>query len=194
MERDLVKCVGRKEVVGRPMLFGTSDEFLKVFNLNSIKELPPLESFQPAPEAMQGAREKIEGENDEVDIEQYISDNTEEANLPAGEQAELKSEEEEISVEGFENPIIEAGPSEILDDTVNDESTEEAALEGASAGELDDDDFEEIANVMADDEVDSEETLMGATSVAGSAEIEEPTSDEALQTSPIDSNDNELEL
>jgi len=76
LERDLVKCVGRKEIVGRPMLFGTSDEFLKVFNLSSIKDLPPLESFQPSREMVQGAMERIEGQDELVDVEEYIADNT----------------------------------------------------------------------------------------------------------------------
>lgn len=80
LERDLIKCVGRKEIIGRPMIFGTTDDFLKVFNLSSVKDLPPLESFQPNREAMQGAMDRL-GENagqgeDLVDVEQYIADNT----------------------------------------------------------------------------------------------------------------------
>ena len=42
-ERELVKVVGRKEVVGRPMLFGTTDKFLLEFGLSSIMDLPALE-------------------------------------------------------------------------------------------------------------------------------------------------------
>src|SRR5690606_33710009 len=75
-ERGLIKCTGRKEIVGRPMLFGTSDEFLKVFNLSSIKDLPPLEAFQPSREVVQGGPTRMaEGSDDLVDIEQYIADN-----------------------------------------------------------------------------------------------------------------------
>ncbi|MBM4250924.1 MAG: SMC-Scp complex subunit ScpB [Deltaproteobacteria bacterium] len=78
LERDLIKCVGRKEIVGRPMLFGTTDQFLTVFNLSSIKDLPPLESFQPSREMVQGAMARIEGgsADDLVDVEEYIADNT----------------------------------------------------------------------------------------------------------------------
>ena len=75
LERDLIKCTGRKEIVGRPMLFGTTDEFLKVFNLSSVKDLPPLESFQPSRELVQGARERLaEGQDDLVDVESYIAE------------------------------------------------------------------------------------------------------------------------
>jgi segregation and condensation protein B len=87
MERELIRCVGRKEIVGRPMLFGTTDEFLKVFNLASVKDLPPLESFQPARDTVQGAQAKINEGTDLVDIEDYIAAGTEgvEAELSPGE-------------------------------------------------------------------------------------------------------------
>ncbi|MCQ2589812.1 MAG: SMC-Scp complex subunit ScpB [Treponema sp.] len=43
LERNLIKEVGKKEVPGRPTLFGTTKEFLKLFRLNSIAELPKLD-------------------------------------------------------------------------------------------------------------------------------------------------------
>lgn len=42
IERKLIKEVGRKETIGRPILFGTSEEFLSCFGLNSLDELPAL--------------------------------------------------------------------------------------------------------------------------------------------------------
>lgn len=52
-ERDLICEVGRKEVPGRPIQYGTSAEFLRVFGLNSIADLPKLTGadrarFRPA--------------------------------------------------------------------------------------------------------------------------------------------------
>lgn len=40
--RSLVEEVGRKDTIGRPILFGTSKDFLTYFGLTSIEELPPL--------------------------------------------------------------------------------------------------------------------------------------------------------
>lgn len=40
IEHNLIEIVGRKDTVGKPVLFGTTDEFLKRFNLSSIDELP----------------------------------------------------------------------------------------------------------------------------------------------------------
>jgi len=45
LERKLIKIVGRKDVIGRPILYGTTQEFLKYFGLNSLSDLPPLEQF-----------------------------------------------------------------------------------------------------------------------------------------------------
>lgn len=42
LERDLVKIVGHQSSVGQPALFGTTDEFLKLFSLGSLSELPTL--------------------------------------------------------------------------------------------------------------------------------------------------------
>ncbi len=41
MDKRLVKMVGRSEELGRPTLFGTTEEFLEVFNLADIGQLPP---------------------------------------------------------------------------------------------------------------------------------------------------------
>ena len=43
IERNLVKEVGKKDAPGRPTQFGTTKEFLKVFRLNSIADLPKLD-------------------------------------------------------------------------------------------------------------------------------------------------------
>lgn len=45
LEKNMVAIVGRKQVVGRPILYGTSKEFLIHFGLNSLKDLPTLEEF-----------------------------------------------------------------------------------------------------------------------------------------------------
>jgi segregation and condensation protein B len=42
-ERELVKVIGRKEVVGRPMLYATTEKFLLEFGLSDLESLPPLE-------------------------------------------------------------------------------------------------------------------------------------------------------
>lgn len=42
LERQMIKELGRKEAIGRPIIYGTTDEFLKSFGLNDLQDLPPL--------------------------------------------------------------------------------------------------------------------------------------------------------
>jgi segregation and condensation protein B len=45
-DKGLVKIVGRAEVLGRPLLYGTTKRFLQVFGLNSLKDLPTAEDLK----------------------------------------------------------------------------------------------------------------------------------------------------
>jgi segregation and condensation protein B len=46
-ERRLIREVGRKKVPGRPVLWGTSQEFLHQFKLNDLKDLPGIDPERP---------------------------------------------------------------------------------------------------------------------------------------------------
>jgi segregation and condensation protein B len=50
MYKGLVKIVGRAEILGRPMLYGTTKKFLDVFGLNTLKDLPKVDELK-APES-----------------------------------------------------------------------------------------------------------------------------------------------
>jgi segregation and condensation protein B len=45
LEKRLIRIMGRKEVVGRPMLYGTTRQFLLHFGLRDLDELPKIEEF-----------------------------------------------------------------------------------------------------------------------------------------------------
>ena len=45
MERGLVRIVGKKDVPGKPLVYGTTEEFLRLFGLNSLSQLPELKTF-----------------------------------------------------------------------------------------------------------------------------------------------------
>jgi segregation and condensation protein B len=46
MYKGLVKIVGRAEILGRPMQYGTTQKFLESFGLNTIKDLPNVEELK----------------------------------------------------------------------------------------------------------------------------------------------------
>lgn len=47
LDKGLIEELGKSETVGRPMMYGTTDEFLKHFGLNQLKDLLPLEAIDP---------------------------------------------------------------------------------------------------------------------------------------------------
>ncbi len=46
IERELIEVKGRLEKTGRPLIFGTTELFLKVFGFKSLEDLPKIENFQ----------------------------------------------------------------------------------------------------------------------------------------------------
>ncbi len=46
IDRRLIRVLGRKEVAGRPLMYGTTKEFLHCFGLNDLSELPTLKEYQ----------------------------------------------------------------------------------------------------------------------------------------------------
>ena len=46
LERNLIKIVGHQQSVGQPALYGTTDEFLKLFGLTSLEQLPTLRDLK----------------------------------------------------------------------------------------------------------------------------------------------------
>lgn len=78
LERKLIKIVGRKEVVGRPLLYGTTQEFLKYFGLNSLSDLPPLEQFIEENIEMSSTEQEVS--QDQIQTENLSSESTEDNN------------------------------------------------------------------------------------------------------------------
>jgi segregation and condensation protein B len=57
LERRMIRIVGRKEAPGRPILYGTTKDFLEVFSLPDLDALPPLKDLGEIADAM--ARQEV---------------------------------------------------------------------------------------------------------------------------------------
>ena len=69
LERGFIDELGRAETPGRPILYGTTQEFLRCFGLKSLEELPPLPEREVAEEP---------SENKPADIiEDFVNENSE---------------------------------------------------------------------------------------------------------------------
>jgi len=88
-ERRFVKELGRKETVGRPIVYGTTEFFLEAFGLKSVDDLPPLPEVAPR---------RVEG--------RVIA-------LPLGEQRMAAMDQIHESIEGHEDEIAAHGEAKL---------------------------------------------------------------------------------
>jgi segregation and condensation protein B len=77
LDRGLIKAVGRKEDAGRPILFGTTDEFLQIYSLQSLNDLPPLESFQPSNDLVNAGMDLIDEKDKPVHEGDFVGNHDE---------------------------------------------------------------------------------------------------------------------
>jgi segregation and condensation protein B len=69
LEKGLIKIMGRKDLPGRPILYGTTKAFLELFSLNSLSDLPKLQEIQPPPGPGEMTQQEIfPQENSEEEI------------------------------------------------------------------------------------------------------------------------------
>lgn len=104
LKAGLIEVVGRKETVGRPFLYGTTDEFLKKFGLTSLDDLPDAaevleklkEIYAPSRETLFGQRDLYDEDGNLIEAaaadEEVPEDFPEEEEIPdflAGEEIEV---------------------------------------------------------------------------------------------------------
>ena len=58
LEKKLVRIMGKKDIPGRPLIYGTSKEFLEIFGLKDLKSLPTLKEIQALDEAAHVERQE----------------------------------------------------------------------------------------------------------------------------------------
>ena len=113
LDRRLIKILGRKEVPGRPLMYGTTKEFLQYFGLKDLSELPTLKEFQEVdlPEAPVIIPEETEAvESVDEGAAAGASDNTGQAVVESDQYQEeviIQSENEKEEVkfrDGQNNP------------------------------------------------------------------------------------------
>ncbi len=117
LEKKLIKIIGRAETIGRPLLYGTTDEFLKYFGLNSLSDLPKPREYE---EIMKDAefleqKRKIMMNQLEEEMEKETAKLEEEAQ-------ELNGEEETSEFEMSEN--LESESSEEIGNVTEENKNE----------------------------------------------------------------------
>ncbi len=129
LERNLVTIRGRSKVVGRPLLYGTTQEFLEYFGLNDLVELPRPEELR----ALIAAREPEQLEMMEIEVVSQFATDLESSAL-AGELAPDRHTieplgEDEDDPDDDEDEYDEDDEDEEDDDLDGDDPREPLALE-----------------------------------------------------------------
>ena len=83
LDQDMIEIVGRKDAVGRPLLFGTTDNFLKRFNIKELNDLPNYDELMERIKVIREEEDSAQGDtlfkntdniNFEDDVPDFLSD------------------------------------------------------------------------------------------------------------------------
>ncbi len=108
LENQMIEVVGRKDAIGKPLLFGTTDGFLKRFGLSSIEELPDYDELLNRIKVIHQPKEETSLFDFEkpMDIEQIDGDKqTEEDQIKLYEEMNQKLKELEQSAEETDGDV-----------------------------------------------------------------------------------------
>ena len=164
LERNLITISGRSEAVGKPLLYGTTEDFLRAFGLNSLSDLPKLRELEELMEddaysatRPEGISEEVTQELLELDGEEDERPDTTETSdeLSRGEETETANTSEELpsdfgteeETEGEEvgiPPVTELSPENLSEEERGENPEQEESAEEEDQLE----DSEDIVNAQ----------------------------------------------
>jgi segregation and condensation protein B len=146
-DRGLVKILGRKDEPGRPLVYGTTPQFLEFFGLGSLGDLPTLQEFSDLTDEHKALFERKIGES--IDIAS--------AELAAAEAME-EAEQELLAQEEAAIAAVEAAYADEEDDAGADADADTVARTDADAdADEDEDEDEDWDDEDWDDDEDDED-------------------------------------
>jgi segregation and condensation protein B len=93
LDRKLITTGGRKEVIGRPILYKTTKEFLLRFGLNNVNELPSMEEFEKlVAESFQSDLLPAEGANEKSAEASSVQETNPESSAEPSETSQVEAE------------------------------------------------------------------------------------------------------
>jgi segregation and condensation protein B len=151
LERDLIKILGKKDEPGRPMLYGTTQAFLELFSMQSLRDLPTLKEFTELSEDSRRAFERETGEE------------APEGPVDLGSEPPSEAPESSQAVGSEENGTQESEARAASEPDADEPASSEPADRADAAGETsnddedDDDDDDEDDDDEDDDDDDDDE-------------------------------------
>jgi segregation and condensation protein B len=129
LEKRLITTAGRKAVIGRPILYRTSKQFLMRFGLSDLEELPSLKEFEQLAQAALGSDEGVAPTGPE---EGSATDGASE--IAASSESETKREKAPVEVKAIDVSGEQSAAAE-LGSAVEEPTAEAPAVEPASGGD-----------------------------------------------------------
>lgn len=171
LSKKLIKIVGRKESIGRPLLYGTTPDFLEVFGLKDLRELPSLDEIVPT-----GVEEEDEQAAGETAAEADDASGEGRRDGQALEDAEAANEPLDVDADAEEEGVDD-GP---IDDGPTDDGEADPAADGnESGGQLDGDESGGSVAASAEGQEDEPRAEASEDSDGSQDGDEEGSSDEA---------------
>jgi segregation and condensation protein B len=164
LERNLVTIRGRSKVVGRPLLYGTTPEFLDYFGLRDLSELPRPEELK----ALVAAREPEQLDMMELEVVSQVASDLA-ASEAAGGEAPVRHEVEELD----EDDDASSDEEDERDEDEDDDDDGDDYDEDGDDGDEDEDDDEAFDDEDADaPDLDDEEGAADEPQPAGRSDPE----------------------
>lgn len=138
LDRKLITTAGRKQVIGRPILYKTTKEFLLRFGLKDVNELPSMEEFEKLAAESLGADLFTEAQASNPTGQQESAANEEQSAAPAeGETQEMAEAAAPVETVAEDAPEQEAQPEEqAAPESPQSEGEEGTAEQGTAAEEV----------------------------------------------------------
>jgi segregation and condensation protein B len=97
LEKKLIRVMGRKDIPGRPMIYGTTRQFLEVFNLKDLRDLPSPKEI----EALGAEIEMAFPDTEEIEVDDAVSESD-----PGSEQGANRQETIAFPPDGDQAPEL----------------------------------------------------------------------------------------
>jgi segregation and condensation protein B len=139
LDKRLITTAGRKEVIGRPILYKTSKEFLMRFGLSDLEELPSLKEFEALAREALGSDEGVAPSGEEVASDEWRVASEEAGTTEAGGDAASREAGSDLHTHDSTAEAIAHVRDELAEAEAFREHEALATSEGMPSGQLDED-------------------------------------------------------
>jgi len=190
-ERSLIRVLGKKEEPGRPLLYGTTKDFLEFFNLQDLRELPTLQEYHVLSEDSMAEAQRLGVDlsaDEGVDQSRlFIVPDPEEETAEGAEStgdAQAAAADGEAAVVADGEAVVADGEAAVAEDSdeevVAEDSDEEVVAEDSDEEVVAEDSDEEVVAEDSDEEVVAEDSDEEVVAEDSDEEVVAEDSDEEV--------------